>query len=245
MWWREEQQRSRTNWTTSHEIFESIDGRTAKRKRERGICRLLCGFTSDDVLRSFAVSEVYIRRGEENLSKHKRMQYARNLQLEKLIAQNSWATMEEMGKVIPYHTSTYQSYTISYINLPKLYYIIHQLTKVIPYHTSTYQGYTISYINLPRLYHIIHQLTHIIHQLTKVILYHTSTYQSYTISYINLPKLYHIIHYQGFLKICQEGNTSPTKSQIAFATRFIVTFSLFTCYMYQTNELPVPNCENV
>ena len=64
------------------------------------------------------------------------MQYARNLQLEKLIAQNSWATMEEMEKVIPYHTSTYQD----------------------------------------------------------------------------------------FLKICQEGNTSPTKSQIAFATRFILIF---------------------
>ena len=91
---------------------------------------------SDDVLRSFAVNDVYIRRGKENLSKQKRMRYARNLQLEKLIAQNSWATIEEMEKVIPYHTSTYQ----------------------------------------------------------------------------------------GFLKICQEGNTSPTKSQIAFATRFIITF---------------------
>ena len=51
---------------------------------------------SDDVLRTFAVTEVYIRRGKENLAKEKKIEYARNLDLETLIARNSWATMEEM-----------------------------------------------------------------------------------------------------------------------------------------------------
>ena len=76
---------------------------------------------------------------EKKIFRNKARCNLHHLQLEKLIAQNSWATMEEMEKVIPYHTSTYQ----------------------------------------------------------------------------------------GFLKICQEGNASPTKSQIAFATRFIVIFSLY------------------
>ena len=63
---------------------------------------------TDDVLRSFAVSEVYIRRGKENLAKQKKLEYSRNLDLEKLIARDSWATIGEMEEVIPYHTPKYQ-----------------------------------------------------------------------------------------------------------------------------------------
>ena len=63
---------------------------------------------SDDVLRSFAVTEVYIRRGKENLAKQKKLEYSRNLDLEQLIARNSWATVEEMEEVIPYHTPKYE-----------------------------------------------------------------------------------------------------------------------------------------
>ena len=63
---------------------------------------------SDNVLRTFAVTEVYIRRGKENLAKAKKIEYARNLDLETLIARNSWATMEEMQTVIPYHTPKYE-----------------------------------------------------------------------------------------------------------------------------------------
>ena len=51
---------------------------------------------SDDVLRSFAVSEVYIRRGKENLAKQKKLEYTRNLDLEQLIARESWVTVSEM-----------------------------------------------------------------------------------------------------------------------------------------------------
>ena len=62
----------------------------------------------DDVLRSFAMTEVYIRRGKENLSKQKKLEYSRNLDLEQLICRKSWATVEEMEKVIPYHTPKYR-----------------------------------------------------------------------------------------------------------------------------------------
>ena len=63
---------------------------------------------SDDVLRSFTMSEVYIRRGKENLSKQKRVEYSRNLDLENLICRQSWASVEEMEKVIPYHAPRYK-----------------------------------------------------------------------------------------------------------------------------------------
>lgn len=63
---------------------------------------------TDNVLRSFAMSEVYIRRGKENLSKQKKLEYSRNLDLEQLICRRSWATVEEMEKVIPYHSPKYE-----------------------------------------------------------------------------------------------------------------------------------------
>ena len=63
---------------------------------------------TDDVLRSFTVGEVYIRRGKENLSKKKRVEYSRNLDLEQLICRQSWASVEEMEEVIPYHSPRYQ-----------------------------------------------------------------------------------------------------------------------------------------
>ena len=63
---------------------------------------------TDDVLRSFTVTEVYIRRGKENLSKQKKLEYGRNLDLEQLICRKSWASVEEMEQVIPYHTPRYK-----------------------------------------------------------------------------------------------------------------------------------------
>ena len=63
---------------------------------------------TDDVLRSFTCTDVYIRRGKENLSRQKQLDYGRNLDLESLISRNSWASVEEMERVIPYHTPKYQ-----------------------------------------------------------------------------------------------------------------------------------------
>ena len=64
---------------------------------------------TDNVLRNFTVSEVYIRRGKENLAKRKKLEYSRNLELESLISRDSWATIEDMEKVIPFHSPKYQS----------------------------------------------------------------------------------------------------------------------------------------
>ena len=64
---------------------------------------------TDNVLRNFTVSEVYIRRGKENLAKRKKLEYSRNLELESLISRDSWATLEDMEKVIPFHSPKYQS----------------------------------------------------------------------------------------------------------------------------------------
>ena len=64
---------------------------------------------SDAVLRSFIITEVYIRRGKMNLAKKKKVEYARNLDLETLIARDSWASISEMEKVIPYHIDRYKA----------------------------------------------------------------------------------------------------------------------------------------
>ena len=63
---------------------------------------------TDNVLRTFAVSEVYIRRGIGNLARQKKVIYNRNLDLEQLIARNSWATIKDMENVIPYHAPKFQ-----------------------------------------------------------------------------------------------------------------------------------------
>ena len=64
---------------------------------------------TDSSLRCFTVTEVYLRRARENLSKKKNMECTRNYDLETLIARDSWATMEEMEEVIPYHISQFKT----------------------------------------------------------------------------------------------------------------------------------------
>lgn len=58
---------------------------------------------SDATLRSFTITEVYIRRAKENLRKRKNVECTRNLDLETLMAKDSWATIEEMEQVVPFH----------------------------------------------------------------------------------------------------------------------------------------------
>ena len=64
---------------------------------------------TDNVLRSFTTTEVYIRRGLGNLARQKKIDYARNLDLESLISRNSWASLHEMEMVIPHHTELFES----------------------------------------------------------------------------------------------------------------------------------------
>ena len=58
---------------------------------------------SDAVLRSFTTTEVYLRRGKRCLSRKRIAEWTRNFDLETLISQNSWATVDEMESVIPFH----------------------------------------------------------------------------------------------------------------------------------------------
>ena len=58
---------------------------------------------SDNKLRCFTITEVYLRRAKENLRKKKRLDGTRNFDLETLIGRDSWASLEEMESVIPYH----------------------------------------------------------------------------------------------------------------------------------------------
>ena len=67
-----------------------------------------CHGVSDSVLRMFAVTEVYLRRSKSTLYRKRNVEYSRNLNLEALIAEESWATLEDMEKVIPHHSPKYQ-----------------------------------------------------------------------------------------------------------------------------------------
>ena len=58
---------------------------------------------SDATLRHFTVTEVYLRRAKENLRKKKRVECTRNLDLETLISKDSWASIEDMERVVPFH----------------------------------------------------------------------------------------------------------------------------------------------
>ena len=69
--------------------------------------RKACGVT-DNTLRCFTVVEVYLRRATENLRKRKNFECNRNLDLETLIARNSWATLEEMEAVVPFHMKKFK-----------------------------------------------------------------------------------------------------------------------------------------
>ena len=63
---------------------------------------------NDNKLRCFTITEVYLRRAKENLRKKKHLDGTRNFDLETLIGRDSWASLEEMERVIPYHIFTFK-----------------------------------------------------------------------------------------------------------------------------------------
>ena len=75
---------------------------------------------SDVLLRSFSITEVYLRRGKQCLRKRKRADYSRNLDLETLISKNSWATVEEMETVIPFHLPKFQGIITNCLTIPQV-----------------------------------------------------------------------------------------------------------------------------
>ena len=48
---------------------------------------------SDNVLRAFTVTEVYLRKCKATMQRRKNMEYTRDLDLEPLVTRNSWATL--------------------------------------------------------------------------------------------------------------------------------------------------------
>ena len=67
-----------------------------------------CQGIPDTTLRLLSITEVYIRRSKSTLYKKRNVEYSRDLTLEKLIARDSWASLENMEKVIPYHSPKYE-----------------------------------------------------------------------------------------------------------------------------------------
>ena len=65
---------------------------------------------TDCNLRCFTVTEVYLRRAKENLRKKKNLECTRNFDLETLIACDSWASLDDMQKVVPFHTARFENY---------------------------------------------------------------------------------------------------------------------------------------
>ena len=91
---------------------------------------------SDNTLRCFTIIEVYLRRAKENLRKKKNFECYRNLDLETLIAKESWASIEEMEEVIPFHMSKFQviirkSIANEAINKHELVYCIRFITTLL------------------------------------------------------------------------------------------------------------------
>ena len=63
---------------------------------------------TDANLRTFMVTEVYLRRVSENLRKKKYLECTQNLDLETLIAKDSWATLEEMENIVSFHINKFK-----------------------------------------------------------------------------------------------------------------------------------------
>ena len=73
---------------------------------------------SDVLLRSFSITEVYLRRGKQCLRKRQKADCSRNFDLETLISKNSWATVDEMESVIPFHLPRFQNIVTKCKSIP-------------------------------------------------------------------------------------------------------------------------------
>ncbi len=89
---------------------------------------------TDNVLRAFTVTEVYLRKCKTTMQRRKNMEYTRDLDLETLVNRNSWATLEEVRlchlifDVISF--SSYFSIWAKLVNLSQLSQIIGPLKSI-------------------------------------------------------------------------------------------------------------------
>ena len=63
---------------------------------------------TDNVLRNFAVTEVYVPHGKRNLSKKKMAEWSRQLDINNVQETNSWATLAEVQTVVLFHLPRYK-----------------------------------------------------------------------------------------------------------------------------------------
>ena len=109
--------------------------------------------------RSFSLTEVCIHRGKRTLSKRKRYEWTKVLDIDNLEAMNSWATLEELQRVVPFHYPRYnellqrcKKYPISYIAPGELtfctrFVAVYLFIKVKGSRPMTYQYLTVPMFN--------------------------------------------------------------------------------------------------
>ena len=76
-------------------IIDLVDYRKANEVTDANLC-------------TFTVTEVYLRRASENLRKKKYLECTRDLDLETMIAKDSWATLEEMKNIVSFHINKFK-----------------------------------------------------------------------------------------------------------------------------------------
>ena len=64
---------------------------------------------SANVLTSFSVTEVYLKRARKTIAKKMKIKWAKDLDIDTLEEKGSWASLEELATVIPYHLPCFSS----------------------------------------------------------------------------------------------------------------------------------------
>ena len=83
------------------------------------------------MLRSFSITEIYLRRGKQCLRKRQKADCSRNFDLENLISKNSWASVDGMESVIPFHLPRFQSIIAKCMSIPPAPFTTLDLTRFV------------------------------------------------------------------------------------------------------------------
>ena len=109
--------------------------------------------------RSFSLTEVCIHRGKRTLSKRKRYEWTKELDIDNLEAMNSWTMLEELQSVVPFHYPRYnellqmcKKYPMSYVAPGELtfctrFVAVYLFIKVKGSRPMTYQYLTVPMFN--------------------------------------------------------------------------------------------------
>ena len=115
--------------------------------------------TAQSSARSFSLTEVCIHLGKRTLSIRKRCEWTKELDIDNLEAMNSWATLEELQRVVPFHYPRYnellqkrKKYPVSYVSPGELMFCarfvaVYLFIKVKGSRPMTYQYLTVPMFN--------------------------------------------------------------------------------------------------